>query len=189
MAFPAIAWGVGALILWAMKSDAPPKQQQTPNDGGSGTNAAPPAEAPNVRRIQTALLALGFRGDGALQVNGKEDISTQLAIQAYWKATPGGFIPLTYAQLAARLEAELAGQPPPSTRYAPPPELVARIQKALATLGFKYSDDYFLSKGEFPPDSLNADSWNALATRLEHDAGLIVAPDMHWTRIGTKTKG
>lgn len=171
MAVPLVAWGVGALILWMMKSDAPVTPKKPPNGGGgSGTNAALAAAAPFVARIQKSLLAMGFAGDGELQVNGREDISTQLAIAEYWKAS-GGFVPLSYQQLAERLEAELAGKPAPSLTYVPPAALLARVQKALAKLGFNNLDEYFVAKGEFPSDN-SATGWTGLVARLEAEAGI-----------------
>ncbi len=166
MAIP-LAWGVGALILFMMKGGSKPKPK---TDSGAGPNAAPASAAPDVMRIQRALLAMGFRGDGALVVNGREDISTQLALQAYWKTESGGYVPLSYAQLADRLEAELAGKAAPNLNYAgPSADILARVQSALAQLGFNNLDEYFTAKGEFPTDN-TATGWAALVARLESEA-------------------
>jgi hypothetical protein len=172
MAVPLIAWGVGALILWAMKSKAP-VTPKTPPGSNDGTNAAPAAAAPFVSRIQKCLLAFGFTGDGALTVNGREDISTQLALQSYWAAR-GGYVPLSYQQLAERMESELAGKAAPSLAYTPTAAILARIKTALAKLGFTNIADWYLSKGMFPPDAGTASDWELMAKQVETAVALFV---------------
>lgn len=174
MAIPIIAWGVG-LALLMMGGDAPPKKKQDEGGGtGGGPNSAPPEAAPFITRIQRCLLAMGLTGDGELKINGRLDISTQLALQEYWKRS-GGFTPLSYAQLAVRLEAELAGKPAPSLNPTPTAEVLARIQAALAKLGFNNATDYYLAKGEFPPDNTPT-GWALMLGQLESAAGITKSP-------------